>query len=184
MELMKIPPREIEERVARLKAVAITPENAKKNEDLRTEGNAYVKSIKNQIKALKEEYLKPFTEQEKAVLEALKPLEDELKAFSESVLEAKKIAFRNKVYQEWTYLVQMDMDGNIAPFEEIYDPSWYGDAEKEWKPKLIAAWKSYVTSGEIVNATFHLERVSMGSVREIEKIIIEKRIMYRKEIEQ
>ena len=64
MELIVIPPQEITERIERLN-IAITPENAKKNEDLRTEGNNYVKSIKNQLKALKEEYLKPFAEQEK-----------------------------------------------------------------------------------------------------------------------
>ena len=181
MELIVIPPQEITERIERLN-IAITPENAKKNEDLRTEGNNYVKSIKNQLKALKEEYLKPFAEQEKKVLETLKPLEDALKVYGENILEAKKISFREKVYKEWTYLVQLDTDGNIAPFDEIYDPSWYGLAEKEWKPRLIAAWKKYVTSGQVVNATLFLESVSEGALWEIEKELIARRINYQKEI--
>ena len=184
MELMRIPPEEIAERINRLQSVAITPDNVLKNEDLRTEVNAYVKGIKTQLKDLKEEFLKPFTEQERVVLATLKPLEDEAKIFADAVLEAKKIRFRETVRQEWTYLVQMDTEGNIAPFDEIYDDKWYGLPQKEWKPKLISAWKSYITSGEIVNATFHLESVSLEAVREIEKFIIEKRVMYRKEIEQ
>lgn len=181
MELMVIAPKEVSDRIERLQAVVITPENAKKNEDLRTEGNAYVKDIKSQLKALKEEYLKPFTEQEEKVLAAIKPLEDELKIFSGKVLDAKKLAFRDKVYKEWTYLVSLDMDGNIAPFDEIYDPDWYGLPEKEWKPRLIGAWKKYITAGEVADITFHLENVSLESAREIERYLIEHRITYRKE---
>lgn len=181
MQIITIEQAEIMERAERLKSILIVPENAKKLESLRTETGDYLKSIKTQLKEAKDKYLEPFAVQEAQVLATIKPLEDALKRFSDEILDSKKIAFRNKVCQEWEYLVQSDIDGNIAPFDEIYDPAWYGKAEKVWKPLLIKAWKTYIRKGDKANFYFVLENCEREKAEAVERFIIENKINYRKE---
>ena len=150
-------------------------------EDARADTNSYIKSVKDEIKRAKEEYLKPFSEIEKRALEVLKPLEDENARFSKELLERKKADFEAKVKAEWEYLSSLDPDGNVAPFAEVYDPDWYGTPEKVWKPLLASRIKAYVTKGERTTAYFVLEGCTKEEASEVEGFLISRKIAYRKE---
>lgn len=150
-------------------------------EDARADTNRYVKSVKDEIKKAKEEYLKPFSELENRALEVLKPLEEENARLSKELLERKKTEFEAKVKAEWEYLSSLDPDGNVAPFGEIYEPDWYGTPEKVWKPLLASRIKAYVTKGERTTAYFVLEGCTKEEASEVEGFLISRKIAYRKE---
>ena len=151
-------------------------------EDARADTNRYVKSVKDEIKKAKEEFLKPFSELEERALEILKPLEDENARLSKELLERKKAEFDAKVKAEWEYLSSLDPDGNVAPFEEIYEPGcFYGTPEKVWKPLLAARIKAYITKGERTTAYFVLEGCTREEASEVEGFLISRKIAYRRE---
>lgn len=180
-ELMAVSPAEVSERIERLNEIKVERESAKTLDAMRAETNAYVKGIKENIKRAKEEFLKPFTALEEQALNILKPLEEANKEFSDRVLTQKKAVFFEKVHQEWEYLSSLDNDGVIAPFASVYDPSWYGKPEKEWKPALLNAIKREKEKGEPTTAYFVIEGCTKGEVRKIEEFLVANRIAYRKE---
>ena len=181
MELSFIIPNEINEKAERTLSLAVSPDNATSLEKVRTENNKYIKAVKAEIEKAKEEYLKPFSILEAQALEALKPLEEANKTLTQNILEAKKIAFRERVKEYWEQIMSLSQDGLYAPFEEVYDPAWYGKTDKEWQSKLIAAIKKYNAKDLIEGCYFVIERAPKWKIDEIEAFIISELVTYRKE---
>lgn len=107
----------------RLSWVAVTEDNVLKVEDLRTEANKFVKSVKSDIDTARKEYLKPFEEIASKALEAIAPLETQAKAFSKTILETKR-AKRQKQLEEHYRSCLVDENGEmryevVPPFAEI-----------------------------------------------------------------
>lgn len=174
-------PQEIGERVAKLNSIYVAKENAKKLEEIRTESNDYIKALKTKIKEAKEEYLKPFSAIEEQALALIAPLEEATKDFSDRILVQKKALFMEKVQAEWEYLSSLDQNGEIAPFNEVYDPSWYGKPEKVWKPALLAAIKKYISKGNRLSVYFLLDNCTREEADLVEALLIKSKINYRKE---
>ena len=181
MNQIQIAPQEITDRVNKLKAICVSKENAKSLEAIRTETNNYIKSVKFTIEEAKKEFLKPFAAVEEQALAILNPLEEANREFSDAILTQKKAVFFEKVMAEWEYLTSLDPNGNVAPFQEVYDPSWYGKPEKVWKPALASAIKKYVNKGERTTAYFVLEGCTYEDMGKVEAFLIENKIAYRKE---
>lgn len=143
---------EVEEKVNKIKNLAITPENAKRNEDLRKDNNAYIKDIKNSLNKAKEEYLKPFSEQEEKVLSVIEPLEIANKELSANILDSKKIAFKNYIKSEFELLAREDANGELPEFEDIYEPTWYGLTKIQARENLVAKLKKFAKRANKVKA--------------------------------
>ena len=181
MELTFIAPSEINEKAERTLSLAVSKENATSLEKVRTENNKYIKSVKEKIEEARQEFLKPFNALEQQALEALKPLEEANKTLTQNILEAKKTAFREKVKEYWEQIMTLDPDGLYTPFEEVYDPAWYGDSGKDWQSKLIAAIKKHNSKDLIQGCYFIIERAPKWKLDEIEAFIISELVTYRKE---
>ena len=181
MELITMQDAEIAMLTSRLESICVSTKNITALEEIRAETNKKLKEAKDAISAAEKEYLKPFDEMRKAALAKLEPLEKATKKFSADILEAKKTAFREKVEEEWKILSTMNEEGLVAPFEEVYDPSWYGMAEKDWKPLLIKAIKRHLTKDD--EATVYLKLYcSKQEASQVENYLIENKITYEKEI--
>lgn len=176
--LVNLKEAEILEKADKLRSIVITPENAKKNEDLRKEANSYLKTIKNNIEEAREEYLKPFAEKEEEVLRILAPLEEAAKDLQQRILECNKVAFKEKVKNKWEEYCSID--GEIHDFEKVYDPSWYGKPEKSWGDALLNKFKALRTKDEPIKVRFYLD-CNKAQAKEVEDFIIQQHIVYLKE---
>ena len=181
MEIITLQDAELAALVARLQSIAITPDNITALESVRADTNKKLKEAKEAIAQAKEDYLKPFAEIEQSALARLKPLEDAARKFASDLLETKKAAFRDKVQAEWRILSMMSEDGVIAPFEEIYNPAWYGMPEKEWKPLLASSIKRHASKDERITLYLKL-RCTNAEAGEVEGMLIQNHIVYEKEI--
>ena len=179
-KIMTLDAAEIAERAERLNSIAVSPETAPSLEVVRKEANAYLKAIDAKVSEARRAFMLPFEEMASALEGTLKPLREATKSFSENLLEANKARFRERVRAEWGILTSLDPDGNVAPFDEVYDPSWYRLPEKEWKPRLASAIREYVHRDEKTTAYFVLECTN-GQVRDVEGFLIANKIIYRKE---
>lgn len=131
----------------------VVSEGARSLDDLRKENNRKIKGHRAEIESMREEYLKPFEETYKPFLLALNELEEANKELSKKILQAKKSEFEDKVKKELNYLTLLG-NGEYVPFEEVYDPSWYGKPEKEWKPILARRVKDYLEKDDRHTYTF------------------------------
>ena len=121
----------------RLSKVVIAPGGFKPCEDLRGEANAMVKGVEKEVADARKKYLAPFEEAAAKVTEAIAPLKAAAKDFSARLLEAKKIAFKEEMEQE--YMRYADVSGELpASFEEIYEPSWYSETKTKAKVEMAA----------------------------------------------
>lgn len=176
--LVNLKEAEILEKADKLRSIVITPENAKKNEDLRKEANSYLKTIKNNIEEARTEFLKPFAEKEEEVLRILAPLEEAAKDLQQRILECNKVAFKEKVKNKWEEYCSID--GEIYDFEKVYDPSWYGKPEKTWGDALLNKFKALRTKDEPIKVRFYLD-CNKSQAKEVEDFIIHQHIVYLKE---
>ena len=147
-------------------------------ETQRKELTSYLDYLKGLMNESEQEYLKPykdFVEPLKNAINELLAVESELKA---SVLNEKKIAFKEEVKQEFYSLCNIVcMDGVIPDFEQIFEQSWYGKPKKTWKELLLK---------KITKATIKLERMTAYFVintdtmqlEEIKTFMNEKNISY------
>lgn len=180
-ELITMQDAEIATLTTRLQSICVSTKNLTALEEIRADTNKKIKEAKDAISSAEKEYLKPFDEMKKIALSKLEPLEKAAKKFSADILEAKKTAFREKVEEEWKILSTMNEEGLVAPFEEVYDPSWYQLAEKEWKPLLIKAIKNYAHKDE--SAVLYLKLFcTKEDAFKVEKYLTENRIAYEKEL--
>ena len=161
----------VNQRIDMLQKMAVTPENAKKLEDLRTDTNKFIKGVLDLIEEKKEEYLAPFHESEEHLLSQLRPLMQANEDFAERILEAKKIAFEGKVKQRWEELCSLDLNGEIVPFNEVYDPKWYGKSEKVWLNALISAIKAYKQKGIFTSAKYDFKSISTWDLAKLDNLI-------------
>lgn len=150
----------------RLSWVAITEENVLKVEDLRTEANKFIKSVKGDIDTARKEYLKPFEEIASKALEAIAPLETQAKAFSKTILETKR-AKRQKQLEEYYRSCLVDENGEmryetIPPFAEII---------KDVSDTLTLAKAKEAIETVLMNAqTTTMDVALCGSKKNIEKL--------------
>lgn len=130
---------EVSERVGRCQNLAIAPSNASSFDSLRKDNNDYIRSVKAKVEGFREEVLKPYEERLAKILDELKPLEVANKALSNEILNAKKERFRKDMEAEYKDIVTADINGEIIPFERVFDPSWYGKTKTEARGLLAQA---------------------------------------------
>lgn len=180
-QLINLATIEIAEKTDHLSKIVVSAENAKECEELRKETNAYIKSVKTQIENQKAEFLKEFTKAEEAALEILAPLERAAKTFSAQVLEVNKATFQKKVQERFMELAGLSPDGEIPEFDRVYDPSWYGKAQKVWEPLLIAKLRDFYQRNDMRTVAYFFDLITPTQDKEIEAFLINNLIAYRKE---
>lgn len=139
---------EAKERADKANKLAITPENAKKNETVRTANNKFIKSAELAVEQIKEAYLAPLNEQLKPYLEAIEPLKEANKELSARLLEAKKKAFEESIREEMRLLDYEDENGETPSFEEIYNPSWFSLTKADAHEALLNALRKWKHKGK------------------------------------
>ena len=107
-----------------LSALAVITDNCLTLESKRTEANKEIKAYKAKIEEAKKKYLEPFTAIEEQALQAIKPYEEATKAFSASILEAKKYRRDTDLQNYYNELLETSMDEDGAL------PSWFPSFDK------------------------------------------------------
>ena len=150
----------------RLSWVAVTEDNVLKVEDLRTEANKFVKSVKGDIDTARKEYLKPFEEIASKALEAIAPLEAEAKTFSKAILETKR-AKRQKQLEEHYRACLVDENGEMR-YEQIPP---FAEVVKDISDTLTLAKAKEAIENALRNAQTETMDVALcGSKKNIEKL--------------
>ena len=129
--------REGDERKKRCDGLAITLENARQCEAVRTENNKFIKGAREAIDRIKDAYLKPLNEKLKPYEDCLDGLSEANKDLSKRLLETSKERFRQSLeaeFREWGFV---DEDGEVASFEEMWDPSWASKTKAEARKLLL-----------------------------------------------
>lgn len=159
--------KEANTRKERVNSLAITKDNVKALEDIRTDNNAFIKGVKENIKEAKEKYLEPFTKLENEALEAIKPLEDGNKAFSAKLLETKKQKLLEEMEEYYRSLIAPNEDGTM-PYEEMprFDILIQGIPQTLAKAKMKEAIKERLESYQKIGIDVTL----VGSKDNIEKM--------------
>lgn len=159
--------KETNNRKGRIEALAITKDNVKALEDIRTDNNAFIKSVKETVKGVKEKYLEPFTKLENQVLETIKPLEESNKTFSSKLLETKKQRLLEELNEYYRSLIAPNEDGTL-PYEEMprFDVLIQGIPQTLAKAKMKEAIKERLESYQKVGIDVTL----IGSHENLEKM--------------
>lgn len=168
------------ERADTLNNLAVTKGNVLSLEELRTENSKLIKRYKDEIAKLKEEFLKPFTEQEALILAEIEPLEKALSDFSKRLLATKKDRFMDKVREQWERTSLSDPDGVVIPFEEVYDPTWYGKSESVWLSLLNASIQEKKDEQSPVETTITI-KCGRSKLRGVFEYLISRGITFIKE---
>lgn len=145
---------EVSERVGKCQNLAIAPSNASSFDSLRKENNDYIRSVKQKVDSFREEVLKPYEARLAQILEELKPLEVANRALSNEILNAKKERFRRDMEAEYRDIVTADINGEIIPFDRVYDPSWYGKTKTEARGLLAQAIRKERLKAERVTYSY------------------------------
>lgn len=177
MELERIDPikSEVEKRISAMGNLAIAPSNATAYETLRKDNNSYIKLVKGNIEKAKEEYLKPFDEKANELLEAIKPLEEANKKLSAEILEAKKKRFELDMRHEWETIAMPDENGEVVPFESVYDPSWYSKTKQDAKELMAKRLKWEISKKRKVQACIILD-CTKEELKAVKDFVYENRI--------
>lgn len=129
------------ERAERCRNLAIAPTNARSFDSLRTENNKFIKDTEKALDGARKEFLRPFDEMAGKYLGALEPLREANKVLSNEILSARKEAFRNDMYEAWQGIATANGNGEVTPFDEAFDPSWYGKTKAEANRLLSEAMR-------------------------------------------
>lgn len=158
---------ETNKRKERVNSLAITKDNAKALEDIRTDNNAFIKSVKETVKEAKDKYLEPFTKLESQVLETIKPLEESNKTFSSKLLETKKQKLFEEMNEYYRSLIAPNEDGAL-PYNEMprFDVLIQGIPQTLTKAKMKEAIKERLESYQKVGIDVTL----IGSHENLEKM--------------
>lgn len=158
---------EANKRKEKVEALAVTQGNVRSVEDIRTDNNAFIKGVKENIEEAKEKYLEPFTALEKQALEAIKPLEIANKEFSNKILEAKKAKKLSEMEEYYRSLIAPKDDGSF-PYGEMpsFDEVAQGIPTSLAKDRLKEAIKEKLESYQKTAVDVTL----IGSQANIEKM--------------
>lgn len=158
---------ETNKRKERVNSLAITKDNVKALEDIRTDNNAFIKSVKETVKEAKDKYLEPFTKLESQVLETIKPLEESNKTFSSKLLETKKQKLFEEMNEYYRSLIAPNEDGAL-PYNEMprFDVLIQGIPQTLAKAKMKEAIKERLESYQKVGIDVTL----IGSHENLEKM--------------
>lgn len=158
---------ETNKRKERVNSLAITKDNVKALEDIRTDNNAFIKSVKETVKEAKDKYLEPFTKLESQVLETIKLLEESNKTFSSKLLETKKQKLFEEMNEYYRSLIAPNEDGAL-PYNEMprFDVLIQGIPQTLAKAKMKEAIKERLESYQKVGIDVTL----IGSHENLEKM--------------
>ena len=153
----------VELKVETLSKVVVNPETPTTCDELRTDTNKFIKHYVDLIDSSVKEYRKQFD----PLVEILEPLKAANKELADRILEAKKNAFRKKVYDEYIFMATCSPDGNVPNFEDVYNEKWYNKTDKEWKMELAKIFGEYATNEQ--KTTTYL-KVNCGIV-DLQKLV-------------
>ena len=168
-------------RITRLEVVAIDGEHPEKCDAIRTDNNNFIKGYKARIESAIEEYTRPLRESLQPILDALNPLEIANKEFADKILESKKIAFKNEVKAMWQEFA-LAGDGDVPPFEKVYNEKWYGKSKITWMKLLAEAIQKENRKLNAQHFTIRLE-CDYNTLAEVESYLIDKQLNYKVEME-
>lgn len=148
--------------------MAVSPLNASNYETVRTENNKYIKDIRHRLDEAREVWDKPFEERALRVLAALKPLEEANKTLANSILFAKKKAFEDSMRERWKELALANPDGEIVPFEDVFDPKWYCKTKHDAEMALAVGMRRCADrkTKEVVSLTIYSDRDTIRRLKE------------------
>ena len=145
-------------------------------DSVRTEIKKYIDTNKNLLNDARELYLKPFNEQAEPIIELIESLETAHKDFASRILDAKKIAFKKKVEEEFIVIVEAN-DGEWVDFEKVFDPKWYGKSTIEWTKLLVKKYRQIIDGKKDYEYHFAL---TSEQLRDLETYLIKNEIDYER----
>lgn len=168
-------------KVDTLNNIAIDPSRITALETIRTENNDFIKSYESRVKEVFDLVTAPVMEKLQPVLDSLKPLKEANKDFADKILDSKKESFKETVKAEWMN-IGLAGDGDLPPFEKVYDDKWYGKARKVWMPLLSAKIKKVSQMNERHDFIVRV-RCTYSELSEIEGLLIDKGNYYEIKVE-
>ena len=159
--------------IKRMENVAICIDMPTVNDSLSHNIKEFVKEYLKIIDDARNVFLQPFEEMVKPIMDLIKPVSLGQKEFAAKILETKKLAFKEKVREEYDYIISASDDGIVIPFDELYDPTWYACAnKKEWRDKLLKKYRKMVDDRYGIKKEYEIKvHITYNQLRELETLL-------------
>jgi hypothetical protein len=146
-----------------------TPENAELCAKEVAKFNKQKKDAKAVLDSIRKKWDEPLDDALKPVTEALAGYSSKSSDYADSVLSAKKEAYKKSAYDSFLkYASVASKDGSIPDWESFYEPSWYGRPKEDLDSLVSSKLRIQLTKDDEETACFQVKgtKAEIQSVRD------------------